>query len=314
MKRQLISMIAAVMAALMLLCAVSCETDGGDADTTPADVAADVTPAETTTAAPQIKEFTFSSNYVVVRPEDGDDLEIEALTLFMRGVRSAYGVNLKAGDDFVRKGAEVVPGEYEILIGATNRTQSVELSESLSYYDWDYKVVSENVIVICGGSPAATLEATRAFLRDVIGYTEDDVRRGGLGDISDKVKAVGSATICEKLGIGAPTLYDIVEELKKPGRDVREDFDAPVLRDDVLGMEDLKPEMILTGTVRNVIDFGAFVDIGVHQDGLVHISELSDRYVKHPSEVVSVGDVVKVRVLAVDVKKKRISLSMKNVK
>ena len=156
-------------------------------------------------------------------------------------------------------------------------------------------------------------EAAHALL-DMFGYTEDDVRRGALGDISDKVKAVGSATICEKLGIGAPTLYDIVEELKKPGRDVREDFDAPVLRDDVLGMEDLKPEMVLTGTVRNVIDFGAFVDIGVHQDGLVHISELSDRYVKHPSEVVSVGDVVKVRVLAVDVKKKRISLSMKNVK
>ena len=156
-------------------------------------------------------------------------------------------------------------------------------------------------------------EAAHALL-DMFGYTEDEVRRGALGDISDKVKAVGSATICEKLGIGAPTLYDIVEELKKPGRDVREDFDAPVLRDDVLGMEDLKPEMILTGTVRNVIDFGAFVDIGVHQDGLVHISELSDRYVKHPSEVVSVGDVVKVRVLAVDVKKKRISLSMKNVK
>ena len=156
-------------------------------------------------------------------------------------------------------------------------------------------------------------EAAHALL-DMFGYTEDDVRRGALGDISDKVKAVGSATICEKLGIGAPTLYDIVEELKKPGRDVHEDFDAPVLRDDVLGMEDLKPEMVLTGTVRNVIDFGAFVDIGVHQDGLVHISELSDRYVKHPSEVVSVGDVVKVRVLAVDVKKKRISLSMKNVK
>jgi len=156
-------------------------------------------------------------------------------------------------------------------------------------------------------------EAAHALL-DMFGYTEDDVRRGALGDLSDKVKAVGSTSVCEKLGIGAPTLYDIVEELKKPGRDVREDFDAPVLRDDVLGMEDLKPEMVLTGTVRNVIDFGAFVDIGVHQDGLVHISELSDRYVKHPSDVVSVGDVVKVRVLAVDVKKKRISLSMKNIK
>ncbi len=156
-------------------------------------------------------------------------------------------------------------------------------------------------------------EVAHALL-DMFGYTEDDVRRGALGDLSDKVKAAGSTSVCEKLGIGAPTLYDIVEELKKPGRDVREDFDAPVLRDDVLGMEDLKPEMVLTGTVRNVIDFGAFVDIGVHQDGLVHISELSDRYVKHPSDVVSVGDVVKVRVLAVDVKKKRISLSMKNIK
>ena len=135
-----------------------------------------------------------------------------------------------------------------------------------------------------------------------------------LSDLSEKVKQKGSANICAELGIGAPTLSDIVGELQKPGRDVRESLPPPVLRDDVLGMEDLKPEMVLTGTVRNVIDFGAFVDIGVHQDGLVHISEISDRYVKHPSEVLSVGDTVKVRVLAVDVKKKRISLSMKNVK
>ena len=151
-------------------------------------------------------------------------------------------------------------------------------------------------------------------LIDMFGYTEDDVRRGGLRDLGEKVKQAGSAAVCEKLGIGSPTLYDIVAELEKPGRDVRDDLPAPVLRDDVLGMEDLKPEMVLTGTVRNVIDFGAFVDIGVHQDGLVHISEISDRFIKHPSEALSVGDIVKVRVLAVDVKKKRISLSMKNVK
>ena len=155
--------------------------------------------------------------------------------------------------------------------------------------------------------------AARALM-DMFGYTADDVRRGGLKGLSEKVKQAGSTEVCEKLGIGAPTLYDIVEELEKPGRDVREDLPPPILRDDVLSMEDLKPEMILTGEVRNVIDFGAFVDIGVHQDGLVHISEISDRYIKHPSEALSVGDKVKVRVLAVDVKKKRISLSMKNVK
>ena len=104
---------------------------------------------------------------------------------------------------------------------------------------------------------------------------------------------------------------DILSELEKPGRDIRDSFDAPVLREDVLSLEDLKPDMILTGTVRNVTDFGAFVDIGVHQDGLVHISQLSDRYIRHPSEAVSLGDVVRVKVLAVDVKKKRISLTMK---
>ena len=111
-----------------------------------------------------------------------------------------------------------------------------------------------------------------------------------------------------------PTLRDVVAELMKPGRDIRDDLPKPVLRTDVLEMKDLKPGMILTGTVRNVIDFGAFVDVGVHQDGLVHISQVADRRVKHPSEVVSVGDVVKVKVLEVDEKKKRISLSMKQAK
>ncbi|MBQ7375582.1 MAG: RNA-binding transcriptional accessory protein [Clostridia bacterium] len=148
----------------------------------------------------------------------------------------------------------------------------------------------------------------------IFGYTEKDVAEGKLGELSDKIKEYGSAKVCEECGIGAPTLHDIVSELQKPGRDIRDSFTPPALREDVMGIEDLKPDMVLNGTVRNVIDFGAFVDIGVHQDGLVHISELSNRFVKHPSEVVSVGDQVKVRVLAVDVKKKRISLSMKSVK
>ena len=118
----------------------------------------------------------------------------------------------------------------------------------------------------------------------------------------------------EKLSVGVPTLRDVVKELVKPGRDLRDDLPAPILRTDVLDMKDLKPGMTLAGTVRNVIDFGVFVDIGVHQDGLVHISQVSNKFIKHPSEVVSVGDVVKVVVLEVDEKKKRISLSMKQAK
>ena len=121
----------------------------------------------------------------------------------------------------------------------------------------------------------------------------------------------GARKTAEALGIGEPTLMDIIAELEKPGRDIRDAFDAPVLREDVMSLSDLKPDMILTGTVRNVTDFGAFVDIGVHQDGLVHISQLSDKFIKHPSQAVSLGDVVQVKVLSVDVPKKRISLTMK---
>ncbi len=156
-------------------------------------------------------------------------------------------------------------------------------------------------------------KATHTLL-SMFGYTEQDVARGKLSDLPDKIKEKGSAVVCEACGIGAPTLHDIVSELLKPGRDVRDSLPPPALRDDVMGMEDLKPDMVLDGVVRNVIDFGAFVDIGVHQDGLVHVSQLSDRFVRHPSEVVSVGDQVKVRVLSVDLQKKRISLSMKNIK
>ena len=125
--------------------------------------------------------------------------------------------------------------------------------------------------------------------------------------------AAAEEKAAEEIGVGVPTLQDVVQELVKPGRDVRDDLPAPILRTDVLDIKDLKPGMVLTGTVRNVIDFGVFVDIGVHQDGLVHISQVCSKFIKHPSEIVAVGDVVKVAVLDVDEKKKRISLSMKQV-
>ena len=124
----------------------------------------------------------------------------------------------------------------------------------------------------------------------------------------------GWGAAAEQCGVGEPTLRDIAAELAKPGRDPRDELPKPILRTDVLEIKDLKPGMVLTGTVRNVIDFGAFVDIGVHQDGLVHISQVADKFIRHPSEVVAVGDIVKVVVLEVDEKKKRISLSMKQVK
>ena len=151
-----------------------------------------------------------------------------------------------------------------------------------------------------------------AVLLNMFGYTKDDVAQGNLKDLGTKVEGEGTANVAAKLGIGEPTLKDIVSELEKPGRDVRDTLPPPILRDDILSIEDLKPDMELAGTVRNVIDFGAFVDIGVHQDGLVHISQLSDKFVKHPSDVVKVGDAVKVRVLSVDVAKKRISLTMRS--
>jgi uncharacterized protein len=151
-------------------------------------------------------------------------------------------------------------------------------------------------------------------LLTLTGHTLTDVKAGKLADLPAKVTAYGEDKAAEAIGVGVPTLRDVVSELMKPGRDIRDDLPQPILRTDVLEMKDLKPGMVLTGTVRNVIDFGVFVDIGVHQDGLVHISQVADKFIKHPSEVVSVGDVVKVAVLEVDEKKKRISLSMKQVK
>ncbi len=144
-----------------------------------------------------------------------------------------------------------------------------------------------------------------------LGYEE--ITKDGLSALNEKANSYGKQKLSEELGIGLPTLNDIIKELEKPGLDIRDDFDEPILRDDILDMNDLYEGMVLTGTVRNVCDFGAFVDIGVHQDGLVHISEISDKYIKHPSEVLSVGDNVKVSVISVDTTKKRIGLSMKRM-
>lgn len=152
-------------------------------------------------------------------------------------------------------------------------------------------------------------------LIELCGCKSADIKNGGIADIESKVSALGGVQkIAENLGVGVPTLDDIVKELSKPGRDPRDELPPPLLRTDVLSMEDLKSGMVLTGTVRNVIDFGAFVDIGVHQDGLVHISRICNKFIKHPSEVLKVGDIVKVQVLDVDVNKKRISLSMRDIK
>ena len=151
-------------------------------------------------------------------------------------------------------------------------------------------------------------EATVKLL-EKLGYTLEDVKNRKVEGISKKISNYDK--LAEELGIGAITLQDIVKELEKPARDPREDMPKPILRSDVLEMKDLTPGMILKGTVRNVIDFGAFVDIGVHQDGLVHISQICDKYIKHPLEVVSVGDIVEVKVMSVDLKKQRIQLTMK---
>ncbi|HII4512893.1 TPA: RNA-binding transcriptional accessory protein Tex [Clostridium perfringens] len=144
-----------------------------------------------------------------------------------------------------------------------------------------------------------------------LGYTEEDLKNGKLVDIDERVKEKGISNLAKELEVGEPTLNDIIKEIKKPGRDPREELPKPIFKSGVIEMKDLKPGMILMGTVRNVSDFGAFVDIGVHQDGLVHKSQMADRFVKHPLDIVKVGDVVEVRILDVDLKRKRISLSMK---
>ncbi len=150
-------------------------------------------------------------------------------------------------------------------------------------------------------------------LLELFNLTDEHIKQGELSLLPSLIDSKGENNVAEIIGIGVPTLQDIVKELLKPGRDIREDMPLPELRSDILSMEDLKPDMVLDGVVRNVIDFGAFVDIGVHQDGLVHISQISNAFISHPSDVLKVGEKVKVKVLAVDLAKKRISLTMKGI-
>lgn len=180
---------------------------------------------------------------------------------------------------------------FEQCAGFMRITDGTEMLDNTSVHPESYKAAKE--------------------LLKRLGYTEADAAAGRLDGIREKLSGHAGDKMAEELGIGTVTLRDIADSLLKRGRDPREELPQPTLRSDLLSLEDLKPDMILTGTVRNVTDFGAFVDIGVHQDGLVHISQICDRYIKHPSEVLSVGDVVKVRVTEVDPKKKRISLSIK---
>ncbi|WP_280527291.1 Tex family protein [Clostridium sp. BJN0001] len=186
------------------------------------------------------------------------------------------------------------PKVFEQCAGFMRVSESDEILDNTAVHPESYKIAKK--------------------LIKLLGYTEEDLEGKKLDDIDIQVKNFGLDKISETLDTGEPTLIDITKELKKPGRDPREEMPKPVLKTGIIEMKDLKKGMILTGTVRNVADFGAFVDIGVHQDGLVHISELADRFIKHPLDVVHVGDIVKVQILDVDEKRKRISLTMKNIK
>ncbi len=180
---------------------------------------------------------------------------------------------------------------YEQCAGFLRVMESKEALDNTSVHPESYKVAKE--------------------LIKTLGYTEEDLKNGKLVDIDERVKAKGISNLAKELEVGEPTLNYIIKEIKKPGRDPREELPKPIFKSGVIEMKDLKPGMILMGTVRNVSDFVAFVDIGVHQDGLVHKSQMADRFVKHPLDIVKVGDIVEVRILDVDLKRKRISLSMK---
>ncbi len=194
----------------------------------------------------------------------------------------------------LKKVPKLGPKAFEQCAGFLRVPESKELLDHTAVHPESYDAAKQ-LLALCG-------------------LTEAELAAGGAAVLGKRVEQLGYAALAQKLGIGEPTLKDVVEELQKPGRDPRDELPPPLLRVDVMGMEDLKPGMELTGTVRNVIDFGAFVDIGVHQDGLVHVSQITNRYIKHPSEVLKVGDIVKVWVLSVDVPKKRIGLTMKQPK
>ncbi len=193
----------------------------------------------------------------------------------------------------LKKVAKIGPKAYEQCAGFLRVTESREPLDATSVHPESYDAAEK--------------------LLDICGYTKKDVKEGALDELEARVNAKGIESVAAEIGIGVPTLSDIVKELMKPGRDIRDELPPPMLRTDVLGIDDLKEGMVMKGTVRNVIDFGAFVDIGVHQDGLVHVSQICNKFIKHPSEMLKVGDVVNVKVLAVDKAKMRISLTMKDI-
>lgn len=193
----------------------------------------------------------------------------------------------------LKKVPKLGPKAYQQSAGFLRVPESKEILDNTGVHPESYDV-AETLLMLCG-------------------YARQDIKDGNISELETRLNEIGTEQAAKRCGVGVPTLLDVAKELMKPGRDPRDDLPEPILRTDVLEMKDLKPGMVLSGTVRNVIDFGAFIDIGVHQDGLVHISQICNRKVRHPSEVVQVGDIVKVAVLEVDERRKRISLTMKNL-
>lgn len=233
----------------------------------------------------------------------GVDLNTASPQLLSRvaGVSSAVAKNIVAyreengsftSRSELKKVAKLGPKAFEQCAGFLRVAESKNVLDNTAVHPESYSAAKE--------------------LLKVCEVSESDIKSGNITKLQSQVQTIGTSALAQKLDIGEPTLVDIVSELSKPGRDPRDELPKPLLRTDVMDMEDLKAGMELNGTVRNVIDFGAFVDIGVHQDGLVHISQITNRYIKHPSDVLKVGDIVTVWVLSVDVDKKRISLTMKN--
>ena len=232
----------------------------------------------------------------------GVDLNTASAQLLNRvaGVSSAVANNIVAyrqengaftSREQIKKVSKLGPKAFEQCAGFLRVSESKNVLDNTAVHPESYSAAKE-LLKLCNVSDA-------------------DVRNGNVSAIQSYVKTVGTSALAQQLGIGEPTLIDITKEIAKPGRDPRDELPAPLLRTDVMGIDDLKVGMELKGTVRNVIDFGAFVDIGVHQDGLVHISQITDKYIKHPSDVLKVGDIITVWVLSVDAAKKRIGLSMK---
>ena len=232
----------------------------------------------------------------------GVDLNTASVSLLSRvaGINNTIAKNIVAyreeNGSFtnrtqLKKVAKLGPKAFEQCAGFLRIAESKNLLDNTSVHPESYDAANK--------------------LLEICGYTPAQVKAGEISALPTAVQQIGKSKLAEQLGIGVLTLDDIVSELMKPGRDPRDELAKPLLKTDVMELKDLKPDMVLDGTVRNVIDFGAFVDIGVHEDGLVHISRICDRYIKHPSEVLKVGDIVKVKVLEVDLKRKRISLTMK---